>query len=84
MWCAVQEVSTALGYTLHMVALLSKYLQVPLRYLPELAGSRSRLKDDVLPHMGASPPGVRVALPVCARRPCCGARWLVGALRAVE
>jgi len=47
-----EEVSTALGYALHMVALLSKILQVPLRYFPELVGSRSKLRDDVMPHLG--------------------------------
>ena len=51
--CA-QEVSTALGYALHMVALLSKVLQVPLRYFPELVGSRSKLRDDVMPHLGTA------------------------------
>ena len=51
--CA-QEVSTALGYALHMVALLSKILQVPLRYFPELVGSRSKLRDDVMPHLGTA------------------------------
>ncbi len=49
-----EEVSTALGYASHVLALLSKYLQVPLRYFPELVGSRTRIRDDVVMPSGTS------------------------------
>lgn len=45
-----EQVSTALGYTCHLVALSSKYLQVPLRYLPQHMASRSAIRDEVLAH----------------------------------
>ena len=50
-----EEVSTALGYTCHLVALLSKYLEVPLRYFPQHMGSRSQIRDDVI-HPGSEYP----------------------------
>jgi hypothetical protein len=37
-----------LGYTAHTVALLAKYLQVPLRYAITHAASRSTLRDEVM------------------------------------
>ena len=43
-----EQVSTALGYTCHLVALASKYLAVPLRYLPHHMVSRSSVRDEVL------------------------------------
>ena len=43
-----EQVSTALGYTCHVVALAAKYLGVPLRYLPCHMGSRSTIRDEVL------------------------------------
>jgi hypothetical protein len=43
-----EQVSTALGYTCHLVSLLSKYLQVPLRYYPRHMASRSSLRDEVI------------------------------------
>jgi hypothetical protein len=45
-----EQVSTALGYTAHVVALASKYLAVPLRYLPHHQASRSTMRDEVLDH----------------------------------
>lgn len=39
------QVSTALGHTAHLVALLAKYLQVPLRYAIRNIGSRSTICD---------------------------------------
>lgn len=43
-----EHISTALGYTCHLVSLLSKYLQVPLRYFPRHQASRSSLRDEVI------------------------------------
>jgi hypothetical protein len=45
-----EQVSTALGYTCHLISLVSKYLQVPLRYLPQHFVSRSSIKDEILMH----------------------------------
>jgi len=45
-----EQVSTALGYTCHLISLASKYLQVPLRYLPQHFVSRSSIKDEILMH----------------------------------
>jgi hypothetical protein len=50
-----EQVSTALGYTCHLVSLLSKYLQVPLRYYPRHMSSRSSMRDEVLSSGAASP-----------------------------
>jgi len=38
--------STALGYVCHLVSMLSKYLQVPLRYRLIYKASRSSIGDD--------------------------------------
>jgi hypothetical protein len=38
--------STALGYACHLVFLLSKYLDIPLRYTPLHCASRSQIRDD--------------------------------------
>lgn len=43
-----EDVSTALGFVAHLVCLLSKYLEIPLRYRIVYAASRSGLCDDVL------------------------------------
>jgi len=43
-----EEISTALGYAGHLVIMLSKYLQVPLRYRIIYRGSRSDVCDDVV------------------------------------
>lgn len=75
-----QEVSTALGYALHLVALLSKFLQVPLRYYPEVVGSRSRLRDDVLPHLSAYPLPSSPPSPVLATYPTGAGLALLGVL----
>lgn len=40
-----EQVSTALGYACHMVLLLAKYLEVPLRYAMHFVSSRSYLTD---------------------------------------
>ena len=44
-----EQVSTALGYTAHLVALSAKYLGVPLRFTVHHMASRSTMRDDVLP-----------------------------------
>lgn len=46
-----EHASTALGYTCHLVSLLSKYLETPLRYTPVHVASRSYMRDDVNPHL---------------------------------
>jgi hypothetical protein len=43
-----QRTSTALGYVAHLVVLLSKYLLVPLRYMPRPMASRSTIVDSVM------------------------------------
>eukprot|EP01138_Halocafeteria_seosinensis_P009771 gb/GECG01009982.1/.p1 GENE.gb/GECG01009982.1/~~gb/GECG01009982.1/.p1 ORF type:complete len:558 (+),score=69.69 gb/GECG01009982.1/:1-1674(+) len=43
-----QRTSTALGYVAHLVVLLSKYLLVPLRYMPQPMASRSTIVDSVM------------------------------------
>lgn len=43
-----EQVSTALGYTCHLVQLAAKYLRVPLRYTPAHCSSRSAMRDDVI------------------------------------
>lgn len=45
-----EQISTALGYACHLVSLLAKYLQVPLRYFPQPLASRSSMRDEVLNH----------------------------------
>eukprot|EP00753_Platysulcus_tardus_P006766 PLAT14553.1.p1 GENE.PLAT14553.1~~PLAT14553.1.p1 ORF type:complete len:427 (+),score=150.18 PLAT14553.1:5-1285(+) len=47
-----EQMSTALGYVCHLVFMLSKYLQVPLRYSLLHAASRSSVRDEVLGHSG--------------------------------
>jgi Vacuolar sorting 38 and autophagy-related subunit 14 len=41
-----EQTSTALGYVCHLVGLLSKYLNIPLRYRLTYRGSRSLVSDD--------------------------------------
>jgi hypothetical protein len=41
-----EEVSAALGYLAHLVAMMSKYLAVPLRYRLHCNSSRSAIQDD--------------------------------------
>lgn len=41
-----EQVSTALGYLVHTVALMSKYLRVPLRFYPRFMASRSAMTDE--------------------------------------
>lgn len=41
-----EQISTALGYVAHFVLLLSKYLNIPLRYRIIYRGSRSTICDD--------------------------------------
>lgn len=43
-----EQVSTALGYCAHLVALVSKYALVPLRYRPTHAASRSTMRDEAV------------------------------------
>lgn len=43
-----EHISSALGYVVHLVLLLSKYLEVPLRYRLIYNASRSMIKDPVL------------------------------------
>ena len=42
-----EQLTTALGYLVHLLLLLSKYLDVPLRYQPLYFSSRSLIKDAV-------------------------------------
>jgi len=48
-----EEVATALGWTTHLVYLLSLYLCVPLRYPVQPVGGRSLIKDPVSIMMGS-------------------------------
>lgn len=48
-----EEVATALGWTAHLVYLLSLYLCVPLRYPLQPVGGRSLVKDPVSIMMGS-------------------------------
>lgn len=48
-----EEVATALGWTAHLVYLLSGYLCVPLRYPVQPVGGRSQVKDPVSIIMGS-------------------------------
>jgi UV radiation resistance-associated gene protein len=48
-----EEVSTALGWTAHLVYLLSGYLCVPLRYPVYPVGGRSLVKDPISIMMGS-------------------------------
>lgn len=41
-----EEVSSALGNCCHLLSLMSRYLDVPLRYQMEVMGSRSSIYDD--------------------------------------
>jgi hypothetical protein len=41
-----EEVSAALGYLAHLVAMMSKYLAIPLRYRLHCNSSRSAIQDD--------------------------------------
>jgi hypothetical protein len=43
-----EQISTALGYACHLVSLLAKYLQVPLRYFPQHMASRSTMRDEIM------------------------------------
>lgn len=42
-----EQISTALGYIVHLVLLLSKYLEIPLRYQLLFYASRSIIRDPV-------------------------------------
>jgi UV radiation resistance-associated gene protein len=48
-----EEVATALGWTAHLVYLLSLYLCIPLRYPVQPVGGRSLIKDPVSIMMGS-------------------------------
>lgn len=48
-----EELSTALGWTAHLVYLISGYLGVPLRYPVQPVGGRSLIRDPVSVMMGA-------------------------------
>ena len=48
-----EEVATALGWTAHLVYLLSLYLCVPLRYPVQPVGGRSLVNDPVSIMMGS-------------------------------
>ncbi|ETN21170.1 hypothetical protein PPTG_01440 [Phytophthora nicotianae INRA-310] len=48
-------ISTALGYIAHLVFMLSKYLQVNLRYRVVPYSSRSFLKDEINDPQGEYP-----------------------------
>jgi UV radiation resistance-associated gene protein len=48
-----EEVATALGWTTHLVYLLSLYLCVPLRYPVQPVGGRSLVKDPISIMMGS-------------------------------
>lgn len=48
-----EEVATTLGWTAHLVYLLSLYLCVPLRYPVQPVGGRSLIKDPVSIMMGS-------------------------------
>jgi NO-binding membrane sensor protein with MHYT domain len=40
-----ERISTALGFTAHLVSMLAYYLEIPLRYPTNTMGSRSTIKD---------------------------------------
>lgn len=42
-----EQVSTALGYIVHLLLLISKYLEIPLKYQPIFMASRSMIRDNV-------------------------------------
>ena len=44
-----EVVSSALGYVTHLMLMLSKYLQIPLRYQLVYSASRSAVRDRVAP-----------------------------------
>jgi UV radiation resistance-associated gene protein len=48
-----EQVATALGWTAHLVYLLSGYLYVPLRYPVQPVGGRSLIRDPVSIMMGS-------------------------------
>ena len=48
-----EELATALGWTAHLVYLISGYLCVPLRYPVQPVGGRSLIKDPVSVMMGS-------------------------------
>ncbi|CAM9136904.1 unnamed protein product [Discosporangium mesarthrocarpum] len=54
-----ERVSSALGYCTHLVSMLSKYLQVPLRYQLIYNASRSAVRDNII--------GAGVAYPLFRR-----------------
>jgi len=51
--CSEEEIGTALGWTAHLVYLLSLYLGVPLRYPVQPVGGRSLINDPVSVIMGS-------------------------------
>jgi hypothetical protein len=48
-----EELATALGWTAHLVYLISGYLCVPLRYPVQPVGGRSLIRDPVSVMMGS-------------------------------
>jgi len=54
-----EHISSALGYVVHLLAMISKYLQIPLRYQLIYAASRSSIRDRVgiTPSSGNYPSG---------------------------
>ena len=42
-----EHISTALGFVAHCVSLLSRWLDIPLRYPIDLCGSRSSIIDEI-------------------------------------
>ena len=55
------QVASALGYVAHLLILLSKYLEIPLRYPIAYAASKSLIRDPLLIPMGG---GVAATLPL--------------------
>jgi hypothetical protein len=49
-----EKVSTALGYTAHLITMIARYLQVPLRYPINPMSSKSRILDRVSKHFAGS------------------------------
>lgn len=45
--CDEEQIATALGYVAHLVIMISKYLEVPLRYPMLPMCSRSIVRDDI-------------------------------------
>eukprot|EP00051_Salpingoeca_urceolata_P010309 m.125748 g.125748 ORF g.125748 m.125748 type:complete len:522 (+) comp16660_c1_seq1:526-2091(+) len=50
--CDEAEVAAALGHVSHLVFMIAKYLDVPLRYALNCKCSRSTIRDDVSTHVG--------------------------------